>query len=173
MKLKKILSEMPKINLKGKTAFGNDKPLKRLKLKDVTDNIVIFREDSPMSLLPQGMTFVYFMDSEENAKKISNGKLPMLILPTGSRYGSRSPFQNALRKKKHEHIIGFIQGYTSKDEIYISFMKVRPQYRRNTINTKMVQALKKEFPGAKIKFEDPTKDGNKFIDKTYPDAEKV
>ena len=173
MKLLNILSERPQISLVGKKAYGDGKLLKDLTLKDVTDNIVIFREDSPNSIFPQGMTFVYFMDSEENAQKISNGELPMLILPTGQNFGAQPPFERALRKGKHQHIIGFIQGFTNEEEIYVMFMKVRPNYRRNSINSKMIQALKKEYPRAVIKFENPTDMGNKFIDKTYPDSEKV
>ena len=35
----------------------------------------------------------------------------------------------------------------------------------------MIDALKKEYPDAKIKFDEPSDEGQKFIDKRYPDAE--
>ena len=175
MKLLDILFERPKIDLIGKKAYGNNKLLRDLTLEEVSGNILFFREDKGNFIVPEGLTIVYFMDSEESAQKIASGELPMLMLPLTAMRGmfnQTTPFYKALRGKKNKHILGFIQGFTDEDAIYVSFMKVRTGYRRNTINSKMMQILKNKYPNAEVIFEDPTELGNKFIDKKYPDAEK-
>lgn len=175
MNLLDILFERPKIDLIGKKAYANDKPLRDLTLEEISGNIVLYREDKGNFIVPEGLTMVYFMDSEESAQKMASGELPMLMLPLAAMrgmYHQMTPFQKALRGKKDKHILGFIQGFTDEDAIYVSFMKVRTGYRRNTINSKMMKVLKDKYPNAEVIFEDPTKLGNKFIDKKYPDAEK-
>jgi hypothetical protein len=45
-------------------------------------------------------------------------------------------------------------------------MSVRPQYRRSNINTFMVDAIKRNYPNAKVEFSAPTEMGQSFI-KSY------
>ena len=70
-----------------------------------------------------------------------------------------------------DKILGLLEALTKDDEIHVSIMSVRKPYQKNTITAKMIDALKKEYPDAKIKFDEPSDEGQKFIDKRYPDAE--
>lgn len=165
-----LLNEMPQISLQGKTVLADDQPLKQVDVDQLTNNIVIFRipEDQQHFYKP-GTTWVYFLDSEEAAQKMREGQIDMLVVPQGTSYSGGDPINDVWKKKfakqGTEHILGFIQGFTNEDLINIQMMTVRPKYKRNTINTKMVQFLQKEFPNAKLSFEAPTPQGQKFIGK--------
>ena len=165
-----LLSEMPVISMQGKTAFADDKPLKEVDVDNVKNNIVIFRipENTP-HIYEAGTTWVYFMDSEEAAEKMKAGEISMLIVPQGTFSSGGSPITDVWSKKfakeGTEHILGILEGNTNEEEIYINMMTVRPKYKRNTINTKMIKFLQSEFPNAKVSFSSPTPQGKKFIDK--------
>jgi len=164
-----LLNEMPVISLQGKTAFADDKPLKDVDVDNIKNNIVIFRETRPNSLFAEGTTWVYFLDSEESAKKMEAGEISMLMIPIGTFSSGGSPISDVwskrFAKKGTEHILGILEGHTNEDEIYINMMTVRPKYKRNTINTKMIQFLQNHFPNAKLSFSSPTPEGKKFISK--------
>jgi len=165
-----LLNEMPVISMQGKTAFADDKPLKEVDVDNVKNNIVIFRipENTP-HIYEAGTTWVYFMDSEESAEKMKAGEISMLIVPQGTFSSGGSPITDVWSKKfakeGTEHILGILEGNTNEEEIYINMMTVRPKYKRNTINTKMIKFLQSEFPNAKVSFSSPTPQGKKFIDK--------
>ena len=107
------------------------------------------------------------MDSEESAQKMKAGEIPMLMVPQGTFSSGGSPISDVwskrFAKKGTEHILGILEGTSNEDEIYINMMTVRPKYKRNTINTKMIQFLQKHFPNAKLSFSSPTEQGKKFI----------
>lgn len=194
-----MLNEMPKISLIGKAVLADDKPLKELDVADLKDNIVVFRQPKKTMLLPEGFTFVYFMDSKESADEMKEGKIPFLRvqvpnLASGFGGGRSSPINDVWKPKMRsstgndeprvriekgkeklvkgtDKILGFLEGITKDDEIHVSIMTVRKPYQKNTITAKMIDALKKDFPSAKIKFDEPSDEGQKFIDKRYPDAE--
>ena len=165
-----LLSEMPVISMQGKTAFADDKPLKEVDVDNIKNNIVIFRipENTP-HIYEAGTTWVYFMDSEEAAEKMKAGEISMLIVPQGTFSSGGSPITDVwsekFAKEGTEHILGILEGNTNEEEIYINMMTVRPKYKRNTINTKMIKFLQSEFPNAKVSFSSPTPQGKKFIDK--------
>ena len=165
-----LLNEMPVISMQGKTAFADDKPLKEVDVDNVKNNIVIFRipENTP-HIYEAGTTWVYFMDSEESAEKMKAGEISMLIVPQGTFSSGGSPITDVwsekFAKEGTEHILGILEGNTNEEEIYINMMTVRPKYKRNTINTKMIKFLQSEFPNAKVSFSSPTPQGKKFIDK--------
>lgn len=175
MSLRRILLEMPQIDLDDTgVAVVDDKKLKDMKVEDVSENIVVIRQPTDSMLLPEGFTLVYFMDNAENAKKMGNGEYEYIIIPQGSSmFGRETPFQKAFKQNKEgiNHILGFIQGYTDEEEIYVDFMRVRHKYKRNSINSKMIKALEKEFPKAEVSFSDPTDQGEKFIKSKYKDAD--
>ena len=173
MSLTRILKETPQISLKGKIAYADKHKLKDLETEKVSKNIVILRQPEDSFMLPKGFTLVYFMDTEENARKMGNGEFPYIIIPQGSSmFGRETPFQKAFKQNKDgiEHILGFIQGYTDEDTIFVDFMRVRHKYKRNSINTKMIKALEHDFPNAKVTFSKPTDQGKEFIKSKYPNA---
>lgn len=166
IKLKEILSEMPDLTLKNKTAFVNDSPLKNLKVEDIENNIVVFRQDKENSFFPFGLTFVYFMDTEESAKLMAQGKIPFLRIPVGTFNSGGSPITDVWKKKFQkpgtEHILGLIEGITTEEKIFIDMISVRPGWQRNKIATLMYNKLKKDFPNAKLTTSDTTDKGEKW-----------
>lgn len=162
----RYISEMADILLKNKTVLADDKPLKSLKVVDVSDNIVFIRQPTP-SFFAEGYTLVYFMDSTESAQKLSKGEIPYLMFPKGNFYSGGSPITDVWKKKYqqpgHEHVLGMLEGNSMPDEIFIDYMSVRAPYRRNRINSLMIDIIKESFPDANVTFSDATTDGKKFI----------
>ena len=171
-----LLSEMPVISLQGKTVLADDKPLKEVDVDNIKNNIVFFRvPEDTRHIYETGTTWVYFLDSEESAEKMKAGHIPMLMVPQGTFSSGGNPITDVWKKRfareGTEHILGILEGNTTEDEIYINMMTVRPKYKRNTINTKMIQFLQKIYPNAKLFFSDATPEGEKFINK-YTKMEK-
>lgn len=75
-------------------------------------------------------------------------------------------WKKRFQKPGTEHIIGLIQGHSDDNTIFVDMMSVRTNWRRNRINSLMIDALKKRFPQAKLSFSSPTDQGQKFI-KSY------
>jgi hypothetical protein len=165
----KILNESPTISFSDNIVKADDKPLKELPYVEVSENVVIIRQHNPNGFIPEGWTMVYFMDSPQAAEQMKENKMSYLIFPKGTFYSGGSPITDVWKKKfqqeGHEHILGLIEGHTNNEEIYIDMMSVRKQYRRHSINTKMIEELKDLFPKAKVSFSSPTKEGSKFIKK--------
>lgn len=163
------IREMADIYLKDKTVFADNSPLKSLKVADISDNIVFMRQPTA-SFFAEGYTLVYFLDSSANAQKLIKGEIPLLIFPKGSFFSGGSPITDVWKKKYqqsgHEHILGLLEGSTMPDSIYVDYMSVRPHYRRNRINSLMIEVLKTSYPDAKVSFSSATPDGQKFI-KSY------
>lgn len=176
-----IISESPMIT-KGDdgVVYVDKEKLRNVKTERIENNVVFFREPSGNMFFEKGTTWIYFMDSEESAQKMDQGEIGMIVLPQGRAIGSmgqKTPFEKSLtipddkrRGKGTEHILGFIQGFSDEDEIYVDYMKVRTGYRKNSINQKMIQIIQKEFPSAEVVFSKPTKLGKGFINKNYPDS---
>jgi hypothetical protein len=168
MSLRKyILKESPMISSNRGVVFADAQKLKSLKVEDIENNIVFMRQPTN-GVLPEGFTLVYLMDTEENAQKMKNGELNYLILPSGMIGYGTPPFQKVFTKpddKRREvhHILGFVQAMVTEEEIWIEFMKVRKEYRRNSVNSKMIDIIKNEYPNAKVTYYQPTPDGKKFM----------
>ena len=165
-----LLNEMPVISLQGKTVHADDKPLKDVDFGILKNNIVFFRiPENTRHLFEAGTTWIYFMDSEESARKMEAGQIPMLMIPQGTFSSGGSPITDVWKKRFSqdgtEHILGILFGNSNEEEIYINMMTVRPKYKRNTINTKMIQFLQSEFPKATLSYSSPTPEGKKFINK--------
>jgi len=162
-----LLSEMPVISLQGKTVLADDKPLKEVDVDNVKNNIVSFQQATKSIFHEAGAIWVYFLDSEESAKKMIAQQIPFLTVPTIADGDDpiTEVWKKRYAKKGTEHILGLLEGNANEKDIYINMMTVRPKYKRNTINTKMIQFLQSEFPNAKISFSSPTPEGKKFINK--------
>jgi GNAT superfamily N-acetyltransferase len=179
-------NEMPMISLsKDKRVMADDKPLKDLNVDAISNNIVFFRmPEGKRSIFAPGTTWIYFMDSEESAKEMEEGKIPMLVIPIGTFQSGGSPITDVWKKRffqkgedqprqriignKREmisgtdKILGLIQGHSDENTIYVDMMSVRPPYKRNSINSKMIQFLQQRFPKAKLSYSKLTPQGKKF-----------
>jgi hypothetical protein len=165
----------PDIDVQGKFVMANNTPLKDLDVVDVQKNIVILRESGKSGFFAEGYTLVYFMDSEASAQDLKDGKIPYLMIPRGTFYSGGSPITDIWKKKFQkpgtEHILGILEGHSDENKIYIDMISVRPKYQKNTIATKMVHMLRRNYPNAKISHSSATSAGEKFnrsYQKTVP-----
>ena len=166
----RYIKEMADITRNNKTVLADGKPLKDMKVVDVKDNIVFIRQPTSGGFIAEGYTLIYFMDSTENAKKLIKNDIPYLMFPKGNFYSGGNPITDVWKKKYqkpgHEHILGMIEGNVMPDSIYIDFMSVRASYRRNHINSLMIDIIRESYPDAAVTFSSATDDGKKFI-KSY------
>lgn len=165
--LKSLLVEMPQIAKQGKSVTADGQSLKDVPLDFVRGNIVVFRQPTE-SMFPAGFTLVYFMDSDESAQAMKEGKLPYKLVPdrSVSQAFTSSPITDVWKKandKGQGGILGMLQGVTDDKEIYVDKMTVRPGFKRQSMTTKMVDTLKRRFPRAAVNFSSPTDEGSKFI----------
>lgn len=162
-----LLYETPMISLAGKDVMAGGNRLKGMSIEDISENIVFIRNDNPNGWTAEGFSLVYFMDSPESAQKIAKGEIPYLMIPRGTFYSGGNPITDVWKKKHQtagqEHILGLIEANVMPDNIYIDMMSVRPKYKRNTINTLMINCIKQSYPKAKVTFSGPTDEGRKFI----------
>lgn len=157
---------MPVIARKGKKVTADGVPLRGLPLATVRGNIVVFHTEKA-SIMPAGFTLAYFMDSDESARAMKAGELAYKYVHDRLRFSwDSAPIRDVWKKendKGQEHILGVVQGIVDDSEIYVDKMTVRPGYKRQTINTKLIQALQATFPNRPVHFSGPTEDGSKFI----------
>ncbi len=160
------LSEMATMSKQGKEAYANDTSLKNAKVEDVKGNMVMFRVPTD-GIFAEGYTLVYFMDSDESAKAIAEGKIPYLMIPRGSFHSGGNPITDVWKKKYQqpgtEHILGLLEGNSKDELIFLDMLSVRPGWRRNSIAKKMLELVKERFPKAKITTSSRTEDGSKFL----------
>jgi hypothetical protein len=168
--LEEVLNEMPLITRQGKELYGDDKPLKDLKIQDVSENIVTIVADKDGIFWRKGFFLAYFMDSPESVQAIKNQKIDYLIIHDRPIYNfSFSPITAVWNKNtpQQKHILGMLQGWIMDDkkEIYVDKASVRPGFKRNSIATKLLKTLESNHPGYIINFSGPTKNGAAFIKK--------
>ena len=159
------INEMPQMSLKGKQAMAGDAPLKGMDVENVRGNVVFMRNDKP-GFMVEGFSLVYFMDSEESAQAMKEGKLPYLMIPRGTFHSGGSPITDVWKKKFQrpgtEHILGLIEANTSPEMIYIDMISVRPGWQRNHVAKLMIDILKRQFPQAKMETSSRTDKGEKL-----------
>lgn len=166
IKLKSLINEMPLMTKVGKTAMAGDQPLKGKALAEIEGNLAIFRVPTDGGFFPEGYTLVYFLDSEEAAEAMKDGKIPYLMIPRGTFHSGGSPITDIWKKRFQkpgtEHILGMIEGNSMPEGIYVDMISVRPGWQRNRIATQMINLLKKNFPNAKVTTSSQTDKGKKL-----------
>lgn len=175
MSLKRLLKEMPQITQKDGIVYADSQELKSVSVEDVSENIVIIREPNGNFIIPKGATWVYFMDSSASAQAMGKGEIDYVMLFSGigaNMGGGETEFEKVFKKKAkgREHILGFMQGYSDENLIRIDFMRVRKTHRRQSMNKKMLEAIKDKYPNAEIRFDSMTDDGKAFASKVEPDS---
>jgi len=163
--INKPVMEMAQISKHDKTVMANDKLLRDMDVEEVRGNIVFIRSESGGFVNP-GFTILYFMDSDESAKMMAEGKIPYLMVPQGSFYSGGNPITDIWKKKYQkpgtEHILGVLEGNSNSENIFINMLTVRPGYQRNKIGTMLLKTVKNHFPDAKISTSSATPAGEKF-----------
>jgi GNAT superfamily N-acetyltransferase len=72
-------------------------------------------------------------------------------------------WQNPKTKALTKLLAGAVQYVVLGKEVMITHMSVRPKWRRNGINTLMIEAIEATNPGKPLVYEDPTDMGKKFM----------
>lgn len=173
-----LVNEMPQINKIGSKVMADDIPLKLVKdIEKLEPNFSMYHEEKGNMFFAKGKTYLYFTKSEDWGQKVVNGEYDMLMFPYAARFNwGASPIKDVWKKSHNksvrgaDEIIGLVEAYVANKEILIQMMSVRPGYKKNSINTNMINRLKKSFPDHVVVFEDPTKAGWEFIQKYAPDA---
>lgn len=72
-------------------------------------------------------------------------------------------WQNPETKALTKLLAGAVQYVIFDDEIMVTHMSVRPKWRRNGLNTLMIEAIEAANPGKPVVYEEPTDMGKKFM----------
>jgi hypothetical protein len=176
--LKEVLNEMPLITLQNKTAYADDKPLKTMDLESIGNNMTVYHEEKGNFIIAKNKVYLWFTSTEDWVDKVNAGEYDLVMFPIKTLYNafSVSPITDVWRKSKargKKEVLGMIEAYLDDKELIIQMMSVRNPYRKNRINSFMIDELKQKFPSHELVFEDPTDDGWKFIANYDPNARAI
>ena len=165
-----FINEMADIIKKGSKLSVNNILLKNLKLEEINENIIYWRNDKNTFVFREGTTMVWFIKDNITLEKLKEDGSLLLFFP--HKFMNNSPISDIWLRNKpiQKGIIGVLEAYTHETIIFIDMMSVRKGYMKNGINQLMIKTLIEEFPNAIIKFSEPTKVGKEFIKKYYPNA---
>ena len=139
-------------------------------------NEVLIHLEGKRGMLQEGTVYAWLYDDPDALSKLQSGEYTFITFPrsTGMQIGGQDlltkiwskQFQKT--KKGIEHLMGIIEGFWDEENktLQINMMTVNPKMRRQGINTYMIQELRKDFEISQdqIIFDDPTDQGQKFID---------
>lgn len=179
MKLLKLL-ERPEFFQSSRGAKLRDKEGKQLKhfsVEEVSDNMSFSLLEKGNFFKPPNTFFLWFHKTEDWADKVNAGEYDWVFFPPAGSYSYavRSGgvldrvWKMAKKARGGDEVVGMIEGEIYEGEAVILYMAVRPGYKKNTINSKMLEQIERHL-GKKIAFHDPTDDGLGFIKSRYPNA---
>lgn len=190
------IMEMPVFRKAGTKIESPEGPLKKMSIASTLENIVVFIEPNGNIFKPKGWIMAYFLDSPEAVQAFKRGEISYPMFMPGSvsmRMTGYSMIDAIWRKKSRKgatptektaddnmkHIVGAVEAYMNigvepagpKDEgaktIYIDNISVRPGWRRNSVASKLIQAIEVTWPGIEITDHSGTTDaGFKFMKNT-------
>ena len=165
------INELAKISKRGKFAYADNKKLRDLSHTELSDNLVLFYLKEETFFTPPGKYYLYMISDPVWKEMYKDGEADLLMFPKVYRFFSDVSPIHDIWKKSHsknyrgsDFIIAMVEGEVTDGKIYVDMMSVRPKYHRNSINTKMLDALKDRFDGDFV-FVDPLDDGLQFIHK--------
>ncbi len=180
----RLLEATPDFEQVGGKATSPEGALRDMAVEQIEPNIVVFYNEHESIVKPAGWIMIYFMDSPAAAAEMKAGKIAYPMFMPGSlsmRFGGYSMIdaiwkrpkkqrwwkpEDAESEAKKKHVVGALEAYKTKDGIYVDNLSVRPGWKRNTIGTKLMQVLKKRWPGLPMVHSQPTPQGRKFLKKT-------
>lgn len=163
---KQIKSERnPNIVLEDGKVLADGQPILDIKPDVLHENIVLYKAEKGNFFAPEGWFFLNLVDTNEHAHEVANAaqkvNRPIVFFPGTL---ARAPNFPVIWKKKmyHSGIIGAVQGQFRDGVLHIEYMSVRPKFRRNKVNTAMIDFLKHEFKTEKVTYHELTKEGEAF-----------
>lgn len=171
---------MAMITRRGKKAYADDRPLRDMNAKELDENLVFYLSKTDNLFAYKGKFWLWFVDAPGYAAKLNAGEYDLLTFPILHRSNmfNVSPINDVWKRSRKrlgsEHVIGIVEGFYDEDKktIRIEMMSVRPTFKRNRVNTLMIDAIVDALPGAELLFEDPTDDGYVFM-KSYGQGQAV
>lgn len=157
----------PDIKLENGKVLADGQPINQISPEVLHENIVLYHnKDKGNFFAPAGWFFLNLVDTNEHAHEVANAKegksnRPIVFFPGTL---ARAPNFPAIWKKKmyHPGIIGAVQGQLIDGVLNIEYMSVRPKFRRNKVNTAMIDFLKDQMKPIKVVYHDLTKEGEAF-----------
>lgn len=155
----------PDIKLENGKVLADGQPILDIKPDVLHENIVLYKAEKGNFFAPEGWFFLNLVDTNEHAHEVANAaqkvNRPIVFFPGTL---ARAPNFPVIWKKKmyHSGIIGAVQGQFRDGVLHIEYMSVRPKFRRNKVNTAMIDFLKHEFKTEKVTYHELTKEGEAF-----------
>lgn len=179
-----LLEATPDFEHGGGKVTAPEGNLRDLTVEQVAPNIVIFHDPNGNFWKSPGWTMIYFMDTEQAARDMKANKIDYPMFIPGSlsmRFGGYSMIDAIWKKKKAprgetpdkreqrdamRHVVGALEAYVTDEGIFVDNLSVRPGWRRNTIGSKLMKALKDHWPGLEATHSKETEAGGKFLKAT-------
>ncbi len=186
------LLEAPEFERVGKQVTSPEGALRGMSVEQVAPNIVVFFSEKA-TLKPAGWILMYFMDTPAAAAEMKAGKIAYPMFMPGSlsmRFNGYAMIDALWKKPKKQrwwkpgdaeaeakkiHVVGALEAYKTDEGIFVDNLSVRPGWRKNTIGSKLMQALKNHWPGLPVTHSQPTDQGRSFLKKTgdyQPDRDR-
>jgi hypothetical protein len=167
------IDEMAQITKKGKTVYADGKPLRDATIQELEPNMGLVHFKESNWFYGAGKFFLYLASDPAWNAGFKTGESDMLIFPIRTNHNmfTVSPITDVWKKswtKKYKNsdlVIGMVEGTVGKDKLFVEMMSVRPGYKMNSINTKLIDTLVDWHPDLQLTWVDPTNDGLEFIHK--------
>lgn len=160
----------PEITLVGKKVLADNQTLLEAWAKIIKENILLV--PLPAFFFGKGAYIMWFFRSPTGRQRYleilddpeAKETVPIfpVRLPVGFGPGSLERFWKV---KTSKLLVGAIQFSVTDDQIVITHMSVKPKYRRNRVNSFMIDEIKKTFPDKGLFFHELTKQGRAFMKK--------
>jgi hypothetical protein len=167
----------PRLTKSGPRVLANRKLLANWKPKDLETNIIIIGPFGPVAEIfghDRTTHLFYFLQDEADHPKVTQlikgqeiaifqQHVPKHLLMQG--FGSIDLFWKQPLAKKY--LAGALQyhfeDWPHTQVLVLTHMAVKPKWRRNKLNSLMLDYLKTEYPNHRILFHEPTQVGKAFM----------
>jgi len=153
----------------------------RKQFDDTDENIIIYgpfgRMGEFFGFHPKTSVLYLFADPADRKEMYENLKAdrvkqPPLFHRHRPAYGGHPGTLEAFWKNRAtSKMMAAVQYYADGDTLVVTHMTVKPKWRRNRVNTFLVDWVMNHVGTKRVVFEEPTEEGGKFM-KTYGGSEK-
>ena len=179
MLARELIENFPDFTATGGKVSAPEGPLRGMTPEQVAPNIVAF--SLPEFFKGPGALILYFTDSEQAALDLRAGKIMPPMFAAGSlsmRFSGYSMIDDIWKKKRAprgqdpatyegmRHVVGALEAYVNEKKIFVDNISVRPGWKKNTVGSKLMNALVQMYPGRELTHSNTTKAGHSFLKKT-------
>jgi hypothetical protein len=165
--------EMAQITRKGKNVYADGKPLRDATIKELEPNMGLVYFEKSNVLYGAGKFFLYLVTDPAWNEGFNTGETDMLTFPRRFRHNmfDVAPIKDVWKKswmkkyKNSDMVIGIVEGTVGENKLFVEMMSVRPGYKMNSANTKLIDTIVDWKPDLQLTWVDPTEDGLEFIHK--------